>query len=148
MIYIAHRGNITGKNINTENTVGQINYCLSINLDVEIDIWYYHKNLWLGHDEPKYKINENFLYNKKLWCHAKNSEALFYMSNNKNIHYFWHNLDNYTITSKGYLWALSGCDLNHQTICVLPENYDYSTNGLGVCAGICSDNIMRYKYVK
>ena len=35
--------------------------------------------------------------------------------------YFWHQNDDYTITSKGYIWAYPGKKLNKNAIYVLPE---------------------------
>lgn len=144
MKLISHRGNFFKKNIEAENTVKQINFCLNLGVDVEIDVWYYDNNWWLGHDKPEYTIDEKFLCNPNLWCHAKNYLALFRMCKNLDIHYFWHDTDAYTITSHGYLWAYPGSVLNNKTICVLPEKATYTSDQLSNCAGICSDNIQKY----
>ena len=87
MILISHRGNINGKNIELENKPTYINNALKKGYNVEIDIWY-DNGFWLGHDKPLYPIGISFLKNKKLWCHAKNIEALFMMQSESNIHYF------------------------------------------------------------
>lgn len=144
MIYIAHRANYIRKNLSTENTINQINYCLSLGVNVEIDVWYTENSWWLGHDKPQYPIDKQFLFNNKLWCHAKNNDAFFQMINQKNIHCFWHETDAYTLTSSGYIWAYPGAKLNNQSICVLPEKCLYTTDELQHCAGICSDEIEKY----
>ena len=144
MFYISHRGNLNQKNPEAENTLESIDLCLSLGLYVEIDIWHINNKFYLGHDLPQTPISEKFLENPKLWCHAKNEQALFHMMQNKNIHCFWHTTDDYTITSKGYLWAYPGKKLGYNTICVLPELYDYSNTELSNCLGICSDQITRY----
>lgn len=144
MIYIAHRANYIGKNLSTENSINQITYCLSLGVDVEIDVWYVENSWWLGHDKPQYPINEQFLFNNNLWCHAKNNDAFFQMVNQKNIHCFWHETDAYTLTSRGYIWAYPGSKLNNQSICVLPEKYSYTIDEIQHCAGICSDEIEKY----
>ena len=78
---------------------------------------------------------------KKLWCHAKTREALIALQKIK-AHYFWHQNDDYTITSKGFIWTYPGKKLLPQSICVLPENVNYKTIN---CLGICSDFILKYK---
>lgn len=144
MIYIAHRANYNGKNLQTENTIDQISYCLSIGFDVEIDVWYAQERWWLGHDYPQYQTDITILQNPKIWCHAKNAAALFRMMDHGGIHCFWHDRDAYTITSNGYIWAYPGSMLNHNSICVLPERASYTTQELNQCAGICSDNIQNF----
>ena len=142
MIFISHRGNLYKKNIDTENTIYQINKSLDYGFDVEIDVWYLEKKFWLGHDKPCEHVTESFLQQNKLWCHAKNYDALFVMTKNELIHCFWHNTDTYTLTSKGIIWAFPGSILNERSICVLPENNNFK-DYLN-CYGICSDNIIKY----
>lgn len=143
-LLISHRGNIFGKNISNENSIKQIEYCLNQNLNVEIDVWSIDGNIFLGHDGPQYAIPEKFLENQYLWCHAKNSHALFSMIENPKIHCFWHDRDSYTITSRGFVWAYPGQTINHRTVCVLPELYQYSDSDLNNSYAICTDNIAKY----
>lgn len=146
MIYIAHRGNINGKNTETENSINQILECLKLDLNIEIDLWYTTNGFMLGHDEPMYSVSEEFLYkySNKLWCHAKNSEAMFRLKKN-NFHCFWHETDKYTITSRGLIWAYPGSIIDSQTICVMPETVEDKDIEIGIAHGICSDNIEYYK---
>ena len=107
MIYISHRGLINGPDLNIENNPDQIEYLLSKHINVEIDIHFYKGNFYLGHDEPKYEIKKKFLSSKLLWCHAITYESLNELQKT-NSNYFWHQEDDYTITSKGFIWIYLG----------------------------------------
>lgn len=144
MIYISHRGNTEGSDPDLENTKYSINKCLSLGLDVEIDVWYVNNDFYLGHNFPKEKINETYLMNPRLWCHAKNTDALLRMRSNRAIHCFWHDTDNYTITSNGIIWAYPGQTINNFTVCVKPESSNYLLFELEQAYAICSDNILYY----
>ena len=143
MYFISHRGNTLGPDISKENSVDYINDAIKKGYDVEIDVWFEKENFYLGHDKPTYLVEDKYLLNKKLWCHSKNLDSLI---NLKKIgaHYFWHENDEYTLTSKGYIWTYPGKNLSNESICVLPEwhkeiKLDYKFKG------ICSDYIERYK---
>ena len=141
MIFISHRGNLYGSDKEQENSIESINFALSLGLDVEIDVWFKNQQFYLGHDEPQYSISQEYLANPKLWCHAKNKEALFTFRN-LDIHYFWHEQDSYTITSKGYIWSHVDMPISPYAICVLPELTNQSD--LKDSLGICSDQILLY----
>lgn len=144
---IAHRGNIHGKNIERENSPSYIIEALEMGFDVEIDVWVVNEKIFLGHDNADYEIQQEFLFNSKLWCHAKNIDALTMMIKYKNrIHCFFHHSDDYILTSRGIIWSYTGKPINEEIICVMPENSDcYNENDLKNCLGICSDNICYYK---
>jgi len=105
MKLIAHRGNIEGSKPAVENDPVYVTQALKAGFDAEIDVWSINGNYILGHDSPDFFVKESYLENKKLWCHAKNLEALKRMLDNKKIHCFWHETDKYTITSKGLIWT-------------------------------------------
>ena len=140
MIYISHRGYTNGIDNDVENNPDVIESLLDKNINVEIDIRSFKNQLFLGHDEPRYKINKEFLLNDKLWCHAKDFQTLEVLSV-INCNYFWHQNDDYTITSKGFIWVYPGKPLLKNSICVFPEKYkqDFS-----MCYGICTDYINDY----
>ena len=69
-------------------------------------------------------------------------DLLEYALQNINAHYFWHQEDDYTITSKGYIWTYPSKKLLPNSICVLPEKASYKSFN---CLGICSDFIEKYK---
>lgn len=149
MILISHRGNINGAHPNLENSPQYINEALKNGYECEIDVWLYNNKLFLGHDNPIYFINLEFLSDKcqHLWCHAKNIEALFFLLEN-NFHCFWHQEDDVTITSKGFIWThtlkseAKYLEQKH-SIAVMPE---WNNDKLYVdhCVGICSDYIRKY----
>ena len=141
MILISHRGNINGINKKYENNPTYIQSAINKGYNVEIDVWY--KNaFFLGHDRPQFKVSQKFLENKKFWCHAKNLEALEKLQKLK-TKYFWHQEDDYTLTSNGYIWTYPGKKLSKKSICVLPElNKKKLPKSI---SGICSDFIEKYK---
>lgn len=142
--YISHRGNVDGRIKNVENSPDYINRALSLGYDVEIDVWFVDGSFYLGHDEPLYLVQESFLENESYWCHAKNEEAFHKMLFNPKIHCFWHQTDDYTLTSKGIPWVFPGKKVHENGIWVLPELTTYK-NIMINCAGICSDFISKYK---
>ena len=153
MKLIAHRGNINGKNSDKENRPEYIKAAIDEGLDVEIDVWLIDKELWLGHDEPQYNIGKSqsdmwfsflFRYNKFLWIHCKNLEALGKLFNYKDLNVFWHDTDAVVLTSRGYLWTFPNKPLLPNSICVMPER---GINGdLNKCYGLCSDFPLKYKH--
>ena len=145
MILISHRGNLEGRVSDMENHPNYIRDALNKGFEVEIDVWYKDNDWYLGHDEPQYHINFNWLRNKKLWCHAKNIEALNLMLDDE-IHCFWHQEDDITLTSCGFMWTYPGKQLTPKSIAVLPElNNDNSITMLPKnILGICSDFIQIY----
>jgi len=146
MILISHRGNIKGREIEKENDPLHIENALAEGYEVEIDVWLIDNEIFLGHDDPDYKVEKKFLYNK-LWCHAKNTEALQFMLEDKQINCFWHQKDDYTITKNGFIWVYPSKKLVKDSIAVLPEATNYSLAELKECFAICSDNIEKYKEI-
>ena len=141
MYLISHRGNLNGIQKNKENDPGYINNAINKGFDVEVDVRFENNKFFLGHDFNQFEVNKEFLLNEKIWCHAKTSEALSALDEIK-AHFFWHQEDDYTITSKGYIWTYPGKKLLSKSICVLPEKANYKEIN---CLGICSDFIERYK---
>ncbi len=143
MILISHRGNISGRFERWENEPTYIDNAISKGYDVEIDIWFKNNTLFLGHDEPKYKIDLNFIKDRKLklWIHCKNIDAIEWFYNTNGFNYFWHEKDTVTLTSHGHIWAYPGKQPIKNSIAVLPEIYTESTFQ---CLGICSDYIKNY----
>lgn len=140
MILISHRGNIDGVLKDEENNPRYLNHAMNLGYDVEVDVRYENGEFYLGHDFAQYKVEKKFLLNSKVWCHAKTGESLMALKK-INSHYFWHQQDDYTITSKGYFWTYPNKKLLPQSICVLPENGNYKEFN---CLGICSDFIKRF----
>jgi hypothetical protein len=148
MIYISHRGNINGRIEEAENKPEYIIDALRLDYDVEIDVWYIAGEWWLGHDEPQYQIDFDWMDSRsdRLWIHCKNIEAVEYFYENENdckeLNWFWHENDTLTLTSYGYIWAYPGKQPIKKSIAVMPEIH---MDNINVCIGICSDYIEKYK---
>ena len=144
MILISHRGNITGENRAYENSPGYILDAIKKGYDVEVDVRLKSGRWYLGHDEPEYNIDDKFLKNDKLWCHAKNIEALYGLLN-LGVKCFWHQTDKFTLTSNGFIWTYPGFEVTNKSICVMPEMRAKIYQNFDKCAGICSDKIEEYR---
>lgn len=148
MHFISHRGNLTGKDKFLENYPTQIDFILESGFDCEVDVWYHESNFYLGHDQPNYKVTIDYLKNDRLWCHAKNVEALSVMLK-ENIHCFFIDGDKATLTSKNFIWlSPTNKQLFANSICVMPESDMWDTfkmEDLKSCLGVCTDNIEYFK---
>ena len=116
---------------------------IAMGFDVEIDVWYRDNAWYLGHDYPTYKIEINWLLERepKLWIHCKNLESLIEIKNYC-LHYFWHENDEFTLTSKNYIWAYPRKSPIKKSIVLLPEIHQNDITG---CKGVCSDYVNNYK---
>lgn len=144
MKFISHRGNTTGSNPAEENSPKYINDAIQQGFDVEVDVWVLEGRVWLGHDQPTYRLDEHnywhYLQDRSevLWCHAKNEKALEYLLS-EGLHCFWHQEDDRTLTSKGFIWTYPGKPLIDGAIAVMPERVDGWD--LKRAGGICSDRV-------
>jgi len=141
MYLISHRGNLNGVESENENNPKYLKIAINKGFNVEVDVRFEKEKFYLGHDFSQYEVNKDFLLNENIWCHAKTHNALLALDK-INAHYFWHQEDDYTITSKGFFWTFPGKKLLKKSICVLPEKANYKKID---CLGICSDFIERYK---
>ena len=146
MKLIAHKGNINGPDPSRENTPEQIEYCIKNGYDVEIDVWYdLDGKLWLGHDKAQYEITWQWLAGLQsyLWIHCKDFRTLTeFVDNTSGYNYFWHQGDDYTLTSKRYIWSSPGKTYSKNTVIVEQDPlalHDYN------CYGICSDYVGRMR---
>ena len=146
---ISHRGNVDGKYPQYENLPEYVDKALNLGYDVEVDLWIDNDGFYLGHDEPTYPIDLKWLTDRylSLWIHCKNLrtvEGLRDLQNNMltDLNYFFHNTDDCTITSRGYIWVYPGKQPVTNSIAVLPEWHD---DDISKAYGICSDYIKKYK---
>ena len=155
MRFIAHRGNLDGRHgIDSprENSPEYIDEAISKGFDVEVDVrltngYVPPGNFYLGHDYPQYEVSLDWLVERrdKLWIHTKNVDSLsWFLKSSVGWNVFWHQEDDYTITSKGYIWVYPGRRPCHGSIIVMPEKTNYSWNVIKKCGGICSDNVEKY----
>jgi hypothetical protein len=143
MVLIAHRGNTSGPDPINENKPDYIIEAVS-KYDVEVDVWRDNDSWWLGHDRPQYKVNEQYIMNDRFWCHAKNLEA-FRALLDLNVRCFWHQEDDYTLTSTGVIWTYPLQDTTDKSVIVcqsLAQTLCYSEKNI---YGICSDYIGELK---
>ena len=160
---IAHRANLGGPNPEVENNPEQIDKCIEKGYDVEIDLRIDEstKTLWLGHDTPDYKVTWYWLAQRlrNLWIHCKDYNTLVELSSHETskdngfdipaggCNFFWHQEDEYTLTSNNIIWAYPGKPDNLKTtnllntVLVMPEwnKIDWETLKLLRCYGICTD---------
>jgi len=142
MIYIAHRGLMYGPNKEIENHPDQIELALSKGYDCEIDLWKMENKYFLGHDGPEYDVDLKFLSQQGLWIHCKNLNALHDMSTQEEFfNYFWHQSDDFTLTSSGIIWTYPGKNLTNNSVCVVPERYMDINQFKERCFGVCSDYV-------
>jgi len=146
MIKIAHRGNVNGPNIELENHPQYVISAINEAFSCEVDLWNINGKLLLGHDEPQYPIDFDFLesYKHYLWIHCKNLSALdFMLSKDNSFKSFWHQNDDYTITTNGYIWTFPNRPTVDKSILVhlgAPSS-DLKNK---IYAGICSDYIKQF----
>jgi len=149
MKLIAHRGNINGPILNKENRPDYIEEALFNGYDAEIDVWFINNKLFLGHDQPDYKIDISWLYlnKEKLWIHCKDLNSLYYMTKHNDLNYFWHQTDNFTLTSKQYIWTYPGQQYTDKSVIMIAGssiNNIQSINQFN-CYGVCSDYVQEFK---
>lgn len=144
-LLIAHRGLTNGSDPLLENNPEQINKALSQGYDCEVDIWFVDNNWYLGHDGPTYQVTDEFVHQSGFWIHAKNLAALHRLTAT-NLIYFWHQEDDFTLTSNGYIWTYPKKTLTDRSICVMPESFMNLEQVKELnCHGICSDYINKIK---
>ena len=149
MRIIAHRGNINGPKPQYENKPSYIANAIQQGYDCEIDVWFENDKFVLGHDEPQYDFPFELLetYYNKLWIHAKNWEAFIKLRDidriGTHLNYFWHQTDDYVLTSKGFIWTFPEKSLSYNSICVMPEKH--KTKPVLSCYGVCTDYPKEYE---
>lgn len=135
MIKIAHRGNLDGPS-HKENQPYYLMDAIDAGYDVELDLWRVSDRLWLGHDGPQYLVTESFLLEigHAAWIHCKNLAALDFLATTfPQLNYFWHQEDDYTLTSQGYIWAYPGQAVTNRSVSVNLDLTNVPSNAYGVC---------------
>lgn len=146
MIKIAHRGNTNGPSL-LENSPGFLLDAIQKGFDIEVDVRYINNQWYLGHDIPSYPVGDMFMDQIKTnaWIHCKNLEALERLDKT-NYKFFWHQNDDFTLTSNGYIWTYPGKNVTSKSIIVdLDLKYNYNN-----IYGICSDyvNILKQESIQ
>jgi len=144
MKIISHRGNIRGSVPDKENRPSYIDCAIGNGYDVEIDIRLIGDELWLGHDEPQYKVDHTWLTKResRLWIHCKNFDAAKECSRYQS---FCHSDDPFIYTSNNKIWlhgeGENNYKLDQNTIIPLIDTDSikkFATNS-GTPYGVCTD---------
>lgn len=144
MLIISHRGNLSGPNTAYygENHPSSIRHALWDGYEAEVDVWLIDNKFILGHDKPEFEVDDSFFYNDRLWVHCKNIEALYKLKNNPLINAFFHDQDDCTLTSQGFIWTYpKNLLITNKSIAVMPElvpDWDYS-KAFGICTDFCKN---------
>jgi hypothetical protein len=144
MIIISHRGNTDGPEVESENHPDFIDKAISTGFEVEVDLRFIDGDFWLGHDEPQWRISEEWMSSRrnKIWFHCKDFESATALINTKNGYkFFCHSNEPYVCTSHNYLWVH---DLSYEIDknCIIPliSDKDLTNHPLYKnCHGICTD---------
>ena len=141
MIIISHRGNIRGSVPSRENAPSYIDCAIGNGYHVEIDVRSINGELWLGHDEPQYKVDHNWLDKRRnyLWLHCKNLEAA---KECWQYNSFCHTSDSFVYTSTGIIWLHDLTQrIDNSTIIplLLREDIEHYSILIRDCYGICTD---------
>jgi hypothetical protein len=139
MKIISHRGNIRGPVPNKENRPSYSDCAIGSGYDVEIDVRSINGELWLGHDEPQYKIDHNWLDKRRdyLWLHCKNIEAAVECWA---YHSFCHTNDPFTYTTTGKIWLHDlSMRIDDNTIIPLMTLDDIVQPLNGIPYAVCTD---------
>lgn len=147
-VIIAHRGNVQGKNVERENTLSFIDEAFELGYLCEVDLWKFDNDWFLSHDDPYVSnvkpVNFSEIEKRKdgLIIHCKNDQALaWFTDHHEQYHYFWHENDDYTLTSFGCIWAYPDVSLSikcQSAITVMPENEGFDKDCSNF-TGICTD---------
>lgn len=141
MLKISHRGNQDGPLEANENDPYQLVATISAGFDVEVDVWVVDGAIFLGHDEPKFPVDESYIKDlgKHAWYHCKNLPALsMFNSKMPDLRYFWHEEDKFTLTSNGYIWTYPGQEVTSKSIIVDPDLSNLKSYK-DVAYGVCTD---------
>ena len=138
MKIISHRGNLNGPQ-KEDNVISQLEKVAETML-VEVDVWSLGLKWYLGHDGPEREVSYDFIANPNFILHAKNLKALYSLSVTE-LHYFWHQEDDFTLTSKNFIWTYPKKEVPPLSIIVcqtLEEVEKYKTKNIW---GICTDYV-------
>mgnify|MGYP000680418704 CR=1 len=157
MRIISHRGNLTGPNVDKENTESYLLAALGCEYDIEFDLWYFADKFWLGHDQPTHSFSFDHILtwsakysNQKFYVHCKNMWALEKMTGElpSNVIPFFHDIDQCILLRDGYIWvhpnAIASSSIKDKSIAVFSAcktaHYDiYYDLNFRNYYGICTD---------
>jgi hypothetical protein len=85
-------------------------------------------------------------FRESLWIHCKNLQSMEYLiKTNLGFTFFWHQTDDYTLTSNGFIWTYPGKITGAKSILVHLSEPDYTKIDFNKkIAGICSDYVTKF----
>ena len=147
MKIISHRGNLDGPVLSIENSPAQIDKCISLGYDVEIDLRLKNGVPHLGHDYGQYEVSLNWILSRisNLLIHVKEFDALIWIKANiPNARFFCHQNDDFTTISDGYIWV-HNLDSKIDDKCIIPliDRFSISKFGhlISKAGAICTDYV-------
>jgi hypothetical protein len=147
-VFIAHRGNIHGAEPEFENRRDYMEEALSCGFGVECDVQIHNGALYFGHDEPQDQADYDFLRRPYVFCHAKTVETMVVLLNS-GTHCFWHEKDQLTLTSQGFMWCYPGVyPVNQRAIWLDLEGAETPQIKDTDIFGVCGDNYANIKWNK
>ena len=142
MKFISFRGNIDGARPAFENNPQYIDIALQYGYYVFIDVWYEKDQFWLGNKVKQYPIFEGFLEQENYICNPKTWQTFDKLFGNEHIHTLWNDIDYYTITNRGWMWAHEHAE-NYSENTIITHFDDMQD--IPNVAGICSNYIRNIK---
>lgn len=134
---------MSGPEVELENTPVHIDAAIAAGFDAEIDLWGKQGGLFLGHDGPDHSVTMEWLEQRanSVWVHCKNAGAISAVGQS-DLNWFYHNQDDYTLTSKGFLWAYPGRELPQTKVVALHFGKDFNYNrSLYGAHAVCGDYV-------
>jgi hypothetical protein len=129
---ISHRGNLSGPASDRENSPSYIIEALQ-HFDVEVDVWRVNNSWMLGHDSPRYEVEEDF-FTPNMWLHLKNYEAVENIAFvKKKLQWFWHRDDEMTLTNKQNIWCYPGVYIKDSCVVECGKPFHIEQKISGVC---------------
>ena len=153
MIYIAHRGNISGPKPEFENTPLYIEAALDRGFHVEVDIRCDGNRLFLGHDEASTEISVNWLLHcgSRILVHAKDVGTALRLVPCR-IAVFCHESDQFTavhgtVMEQHCVWLHNRALLTPSVAarCLIPliTQVEIKLHPSKIdCAGVCTDHVL------
>ena len=138
--FIAHRGNISGKEVESENKIYYVLKALDQSYDVEVDVRSKEGEIYIGHDycQEKFPFEKFQIHAHKMWIHCKDLESLrHFKSEVVGWNYFFHDNDLATLTSSGVIWLHENAGVVPGGVLVHLKDNPIKTGNL---FGICADN--------
>ena len=123
--------------------------CDSKGYYVECDVWLVNNNeLWLGHDKPEHQISLEWLsLTHRRLIHAKDGRTFSYLINKSgkaglDLNIFYHTVENYALSTKGWIIVHPNSPLLEGSICMMPEmtNPPYAVEERKKLFFLCSDS--------